>query len=99
MEATRGSDRVAQLSGAGISSDELDRLAGLGDEDGIDLVSWHRRGIPATDVLAGSFHTQPESAGTLVDKIIAGGAIGHVHVFPLGIPAVTQVQVNFNSER
>lgn len=97
MEGTRGSDRVAQLQGTQITEAGLDELAGLGDAPGIDLVGWHRRGIPAVDGISGTFHAQPGSVGTLVDQMVAGGLVRQIQVFPFGIPAITQVQVHFAS--
>lgn len=97
MEGTRGSDRVAQLQGTEISEADLDQLAGLSDAPGIDLVGWHRRGIPAVDGISGTFHAQPESVGGLIDQMITGGLVREIQVFPFGIPAITQVQVQFAS--
>ncbi len=97
MEGTRGSDRVAQLQDTQISQADLDQLAGLGEAPGIDLVGWHRRGIPAVEGITGTFHAQPGSVGGLVDQMVAGGLVRQIHVFPFGIPNVTQVQVQFAS--
>jgi hypothetical protein len=99
MEGTRGSDKLAHLRKTEIAPDDLDRLAGLGDIDGIVLTGWHPRGIPpVTEAISGSFHAQPELAGGLVDKIVATGVAGQLRLFPRGIPAWTLVEVQFASE-
>ncbi|HEX3875125.1 MAG TPA: hypothetical protein VHW26_13310 [Solirubrobacteraceae bacterium] len=98
MEVTRGSDKVGQLGRAEISQEDLDHLAGLGEVDGVDLVSWHKRGTPAIERVSGSLHVAPSEAGRLVDQIVAGGVVGGLHVFPRGIPAVTLVEMQFDTD-
>jgi hypothetical protein len=99
MDSTRGSDKLAHLRKTEIAHEDLDRLAGLGDLDGIVLTGWHPRGIPPViEAVSGSFHAQPERAGDLVDRIVATGVAGQLRLFPRGIPAWTLIEVQFASE-
>jgi hypothetical protein len=99
MEGTRGSDKLQNLKKAEISDEELDRLAGLSEEEGVELVDWLIRGIPAVDSVAGSFHVRPGSLGGVIEKLIAEAAVRQVVVFPYGIPATDLAEVRFSSER
>jgi hypothetical protein len=99
MEGTRGSDRLESLKKAEISEEELERLVGFAEEEGVDLVDWLIRGIPAVDSVAGSFHVRPGSLGSLIERLIAEGVVRQVVVFPYGIPATELAEVRFSSER
>ena len=96
MEGTRGSEKL----GTGeIAAEDLDRLAGFGELDGVELVGWHRKGIPAIEQILGTFHAQPDAAGTVVQGLATSGLVGGLHVFPKGIPAVTLVEIQFDTAR
>jgi len=99
LTSERGSDKLQHLKKAEISESQLDRLAGFANEEGIELVDWLVRGIPAVDWLEGSFHVRPNAVGDLINRLVAEGAVRQIVVFPYGIPAVDLVEVRFASGR
>ena len=58
-------------------------LAGL---DGITIVDWHTKGIPAPDVLQGVFQVRPEAAELLFKHLTSLRKWYWHDWFPYGIP-------------
>jgi len=93
--ADRGSNKL--MAAREFSEDDLSLFSSLAEEDGIRLVDWRQFGRPAVEGLGGAFHVQPETAGAIVDRLISSGLVGHLRVFPRGVPAVQLVEIEFGS--
>jgi len=73
----------------------LKRLVALTDLDGVELVDWQTKGIPAPDGSWGVWRVDPKVAGD-VATILAG--LKHYHWwFPRGIPVIDHFDVHVSN--
>jgi hypothetical protein len=92
----RGSDRLTHLHKHKLTERQLDRLAGFGEESGVQLVGWEPRGANAVESVKASFFVEPENVGDLIQRLLHEDFIRHVHGFPRGVlplPLLVELQV------
>ncbi len=91
----RGSDRLAHLHKHHLSEDHLDRLARLGDVDGVKLIGWEPRGSAGVESVKARFIVRPESLADLIERLMRDRLANHFHGLTNGVlPEPTLVELH-----
>jgi hypothetical protein len=99
MEADRGSERMMQerMDRRTLSREQLLELIELSRRDGVELRHFFPKGQPEPDAVFGTFHVNPDIAGTLLDEILRQTIRFDLEVFPYGVPRIDIIQIDFAS--
>jgi hypothetical protein len=100
MDKVRGSQQlVANLKSRGgtFKQDELQRLVALTEELNVDITHWFPIGIPNVEQIQGAFRGEYENIGQLSAALfkLEAAVLGHVSVFPFGIPVIDGAELRF----
>ena len=77
-----------------ITRESLVSLIQVAEKLNLNIPWWEKYGQPKIDRLVAVFEGPVESAGSIVQQVLAvKGIASHVRVFPRGIPAVTAVRI------
>lgn len=98
MATERGSARMLRERGREVPEVAIDAIARLNDNEDAKLVRWLTKGTPRIDAVQGTFHTSVAQAGPIVSGLLETGVLGHIKVFPNGIPALDGVAIEFGTE-
>jgi hypothetical protein len=67
------------------------------EHDGVSLVEFFPKGIPAPDGGWGTWHVKSDSLLKFLEKLLRHEKIPGIRIFPKGIPVVDQFDVNFTA--
>ena len=87
---TRGSDLLA----AKWTEHDLEQLVAV-DNDGVKLVEYFPKGIPAPDGGWGTWHVKPDALATLIELLAQHKNVPGIWIFPKGIPRPELFEVGF----
>lgn len=85
----RGSQLLRELHGDhhGLDRRSLELIDSVMENEAIQLLGWHRRGVPPVEQVLGQFLVPGPDVPAVVNQFRQGLPWG-VHVFPYGIPPV-----------
>jgi hypothetical protein len=87
---TRGSDLLADTW----TEQDLERLVAA-DADGVKLVEYFPKGIPAPDGGWGTYHVKPDALAALIQSLTQHNNVPGIWIFPKGIPRPDLFEVGF----
>jgi hypothetical protein len=99
MATERGSARLLRERGQITHDDAIKKIAELSEAEQIKLVDWMTKGTPHIDGFQGTFHAGVDKAGSLITDLLQTGIVGHVRVFPIGVPVIDELRVQFDTEQ
>ena len=77
-----------------ITRESLLSLIQVAEKLNVNIPWWEKYGQPKIDRLTAVFEGPAESAGAILQQVLAvKGIASHMRVFPRGIPAVTHVTI------
>jgi hypothetical protein len=99
----RGSDKLIRESlrepVVRLDEQDFERFHQLAAQDGVELLDWTTKGIPAPDVLHGVLQVRPEAARLVLEHFISLRKWYWHDWFPLGIPVPDRFLVRFGNHQ